>query len=222
MVLHWLTCINICVDEFVNDSPLSGPALLAFTTLIKEKQETTLHLTFSWAVLIIFKCKLSRPSIWGEMRLYPQKYHKQEERHMQRHIFLPKKILRFHDICWKYIKSQLDSLEEEDWGFISSRDVFCVVKWRVVTWTQNQDDIQSSGVYICLCLWECMPVCFSPEYIYKFSFPLEYSRVTFSLSVSGEMHFDKGVAVIVLSDSQGMKTSSIPTLPPLMGSDLIQ
>lgn len=30
-------------------------------------------------------------------------------------------------------------------------------------------------------------------------FPLEYSRVTFSLLVSGEMNFDKGVAVIVLS-----------------------
>ncbi len=51
-------------------------------------------------------------------------------------------------------------------------------------------------------------------------FPLEYSRITFSLSFLGEIHFDKGVAVIVLSNSQGVKTSTIPTLPNLMGLEL--
>lgn len=134
---------------------------------------------------------------------------------MLRHIFLAKKRLSFHNIYWKHIKSQLASLEKEDCGFILSKDIFKIVKWRVVTSMQSQDDIQSSGV--------CMCVCVLLQNIFIHSvFPLEYSRVTFSLLVSGEMNFDKGVAVIVLSKSRGMKTRRIPTLPTLMGSDLIQ
>lgn len=64
------------------------------------------------------------------------------------------------------MKSQLASLEKEDCGFISSRDIFSIVKWRVVTSMQSQDDIQSSGVYIYIYI--CMRV--TSEYIYTFSF----------------------------------------------------
>lgn len=61
------------------------------------------------------------------------------------------------------MKSQLASLEKEDCGFISSRDIFSIVKWRVVTSMQSQDDIQSSGVYIYIYMY-------TSEYIYTFSF----------------------------------------------------
>lgn len=97
---------------------------------------------------------------------------------MLRHIFLPKKRLSFYNIYWKHINSQLASLEKEDCGFISSRDIFNIVKWRVVTSMQSQDDIESSGVCIYI---------FSTHSV----FLLGYSRVTFSLLVSVEIILTK-------------------------------